>query len=231
LFVVPILVPAALGMANPRHVGVATAFAINFLAFLSPHQMMTYDPGPFFAGSASILVGILIAIGVFIVVLPANPWATVERISTAMREDLARLCLHERVPRRSAFESLVYDRINQLMPQLQQTGRKGDPILGGSIAAVTVGLEVLRLRQAQLNSAVPRETVESIGNFLRGLARELLFGRHGEPQTSTIAVAREYAASIAGRSDRPEMLQVAASLRIIAAAMQDYPDFFAKGHP
>ncbi|TKB16028.1 MAG: FUSC family protein [Mesorhizobium sp.] len=229
LFVVPILVPAALGMANPRHVGVATAFAINFLAFLSPHQLMTYDPGPFFAGSASILVGILIAIGVFIVVLPANPWVTVERISQAMREDLARLCLHERIPRRSAFESLAYDRINQLMPQLQRTGRKGDPILGGSIAAVTVGLEVLRLRGAQVNSAMPHETVESIANFLRGLARELLFRRHGEPQTSTVAVAKQYAAGIADRSDRPEMLQIAASLRIIAAAMEDYPDFFARG--
>ncbi|MBZ9659592.1 FUSC family protein [Mesorhizobium sp. ESP-6-4] len=229
LFVVPILVPAALGMANPRHVGVATAFAINFLAFLSPHQQMIYDPGPFFAGSASILVGILIAIGVFIVVLPADPWVTVERISQAMREDLARLCLHERIPRRSAFESLAYDRINQLMPQVQQTGRKGDPILGGSIAAVTVGLEVLRLRHAQLNSAVPHETVESIGNFLRALARELLFRQPGEPQTATIAAARQYAASIAQRSDRLEMLQIAASLRIIAAAMEDYPDFFAKG--
>ncbi|RWL97251.1 MAG: FUSC family protein [Mesorhizobium sp.] len=230
LFVVPILVPAALGMANPRHVGVATAFAINFLAFLSPHQQMTYDPGPFFAGSASILVGILIAIGVFILVLPADPWVTVERISQAMREDLARLCLHERIPRRSAFESLAYDRINQLMPQVQRTGRRGDPILGGSIAAVTVGLEVLRLRHAQLDSAVvPRETVESIGNFLRGLARELLFRRPGEPQTATIAVARQYAASIGERSDRLEMLRIAASLRIIAAAMEDYPDFFAKG--
>ncbi|CDX24572.1 Fusaric acid resistance protein conserved region [Mesorhizobium plurifarium] len=229
LFVVPILVPAALGMANPRHVGVATAFAINFLAFLSPHQQMIYDPGPFLAGSASILVGILIAIGVFIVVLPADPWVTVERISQAMREDLARLCLHERIPRRSAFESLAYDRINQLMPQVQRTGRKGDPMLGGSIAAVTVGLEVLRLRQAQLNSAIAHETVESIGNFLRGLARELLFRRPGEPQTATISVARQYAANIAERSNRLEMLQIAASLRIIAAAMEDYPDFFAKG--
>ncbi|WP_292015652.1 FUSC family protein, partial [Mesorhizobium sp.] len=228
LFVVPIMVPAALGMANPRHVGVATAFAINFLAFLSPHQQMVYDPGPFLAGSASILVGILIAIGVFIVVLPADPWVTVDRISQAMREDLARLCLHERIPRRSAFESLAYDRINQLMPQLQRTGRRGDPILGGSIAVVTVGLEVLRLRSAQLNSLVPRETMESVGNFLRGLARELLFRRPGEPQTATVAVARQYAASIAERSDRPEMLQIAASLRIIAAAMEDHPDFFMK---
>ena len=229
LLVVPILVPAALGMANPRHVGVATAFAINFLAFLSPHQQMVYDPGPFLAGSGSILVGILIAVGVFIIVLPANPWVTVERISQAMREDLARLCLHERIPRRSAFESLAYDRINQLMPQVQRMGRKGDPILGGSIAVVTVGLEVLRLRDAQLSSAVPHETVESIANFLRGLARELLFRKPGDPQTSTIAVARQYAASIAERSDQPEMLQIAASLRIIAAAMEDHPDFFVKG--
>ncbi|MBZ9918810.1 FUSC family protein [Mesorhizobium sp. BR1-1-12] len=228
LFVVPILVPAALAMANPRYVGVATAFAINFLAFLSPHQAMTYDPGPFFAGSASILVGILLAIGVFIIVLPADPWLAAHRIVRAMREDLARLCLHERVPRRSAFESLAYDRINQLMPLVQTSGRKGEAVLGGSVAAVTVGLEILRLRAAQQAHAVPAETTLSIANFLRGLARELLFRAPGDPQTATIAVARQYAAGIAQRNATGEMLQIAASLRIIAAAMEDFPDFFAK---
>lgn len=228
LFVVPILVPTALAMAKPRYVGVATAFAINFLAFLSPHQAMTYDPGPFFAGSASILVGILLAIGVFILVLPADPWLAANRIVRAMREDLARLCLHERVPRRSAFESLAYDRINQLMPLVQNAGRKGDAVLGGSVAAVTVGLEVLRLRDASQGHAIPSETALSIANFLRGLARELLFRAPGDPQTSTIAVARQYATNIAQRNGTGEMLQIAASLRIIAAAMEDFPDFFAK---
>ncbi|RWC49601.1 MAG: FUSC family protein [Mesorhizobium sp.] len=231
LFVVPILVPTALAMANPRYVGVATAFAINFLAFLSPHQAMTYDPGPFFAGSASILVGILLAIGVFIVVLPADPWLAANRIVRAMREDLARLCLHERVPRRSAFESLAYDRINQLMPLVQNAGRKGDAVLGGGVAAVTVGLEVLRLRDASQSHALPSETALSIANFLRGLARELLFRAPGDPQTSTVAVARQYAASIAQRNGTGELLQIAASLRIIAAAMEDFPDFFANNRP
>lgn len=228
VFVVPIMVPAALAMANPRYVGVATAFAINFLAFLSPHQAMTYDPWPFFAGSASILVGILLAIGVFLVVLPADPWLTIHRIVRAMREDLARLCLHERVPRRSAFESLAYDRVNQLMPLTPRAGKKGDAILDGSIAAVTVGLEILRLRSAQQNPSTPPETALSITNFLRGLARELLFRRPGEPQTATITVARQYAAGITERSDTAEMFQIAASLRIIAAAIEDFPDFFAK---
>ncbi|MER8705017.1 FUSC family protein [Mesorhizobium sp. M1088] len=228
VFVVPILMPAALGMANPRYVGVATAFAINFLAFLSPHQVMTYDPEPFLANSAAVLVGILLAIGVFAVVLPADPWVTVNRILQTMREDLARLCLHDRLPRRSAFESLAYDRINQLMPLLQNAGKKGDAVLGGGIAAVTVGLEILRLRNAQQSSAIPPETALSIANFLRGLARELLFRRPGEPQTATVAVARQYAAGIAERSEAAEMLQIAASLRIIAAAIEDFPDFFAK---
>ncbi|ADV13303.1 FUSC family protein [Mesorhizobium ciceri] len=228
LFVVPILVPTALAMANPRYVGVATAFAINFLAFLSPHQAMTYDPGPFFAGSASILVGILLAIGVFIVVLPADPWLAANRIVRAMREDLARLCLHERVPRRSAFESLAYDRINQLMPLVQNAGQKGDAVLGGGVAAVTVGLEVLRLRDASQSHAIPSETALSIANFLRGLARELLFRAPGDPQTSTVTVARQYSASIAQRNGTGELLQIAASLRIIAAAMEDFPDFFAR---
>ncbi|RVB21214.1 FUSC family protein, partial [Mesorhizobium sp. M7A.F.Ca.CA.001.07.2.1] len=212
LFVVPILVPTALAMANPRYVGVATAFAINFLAFLSPHQAMTYDPVPFFAGSASILVGILLAIGVFIVVLPADPWLAANRIVRAMREDLARLCLHERVPRRSAFESLAYDRINQLMPLVQNAGQKGDAVLGGGVAAVTVGLEVLRLRDASQSHAIPSETALSIANFLRGLARELLFRAPGDPQTSTVAVARQYAANIAERNGTGELLQIAASL-------------------
>ncbi|PTE11507.1 FUSC family protein [Mesorhizobium helmanticense] len=228
LFVVPILVPAALGMANPRHVGLATAFAINFLAFLSPHQAMIYDPVPFFAGSASILVGILLAIGVFIVVLPADPWVTVNRTLQAMRQDLARLCLHERVARREAFESLAYDRVNQLMPLLQSTGKKGDTVLGGSIVSVTVGIEILRLRNAQQSPAIPPDTALWITNFLRGLARELLFRKPGDPQTATIAVARQYAAGIAERSDAAEILQVAASLRIIAVAVEDFPDFFAK---
>ncbi|RUX96364.1 FUSC family protein [Mesorhizobium sp. M7D.F.Ca.US.004.01.2.1] len=228
LFVVPILVPTALGMANPRYVGVATAFAINFLAFLSPHQAMTYDPGPFFAGSASVLVGILLAIGVFILVLPADPWLAANRIVRAMREDLARLCLHERVPRRSAFESLAYDRINQLMPLVQNAGQKGDAVLGGGVAAVTVGLEVLRLRDASQGHAIPSETALSIANFLRGLARELLFRAPSDPQTSTVTVARQYAAGIAQRNGTGEMLQIAASLRIIAAAMEDFPDFFAR---
>lgn len=228
VFVVPILVPAALAMANPRMVGVATAFAINFLAFLSPHQVMTYNPAEFFGGSASILVGILLAIGVYLVVLPADPWATAGRIAQAMRQDLARLCLHDRIPRRSAFESLAYDRINQLMPLMRPLGRKGDAFLGGSIAAVTVGLEVLRLRNAQLMRTIPAETSQAITDFLKKLTRNLLSGSSHEKWAATIAEIRRDAAMAAEGHNGGDALKVAVSLRVIAAAVENYPEFFNK---
>ena len=228
VFVVPILVPAALAMANPRMVGVATAFAINFLAFLSPHPVMTYDPAEFFGGSASILVGILLAIGVYLVVLPADPRATAGRIAEAMRQDLARLCLHDRVPRRSAFESLAYDRINQLMPLMRPLGRRGEAFLGGSIAAVTVGLEILRLRNAQLMRTIPAETSQAITDFLKKLTRDLLGGSSHEKWAATIAGIRRDAAKAAEGHGGGDALKVAVSLRIIAAAVENYPEFFNK---
>ncbi|RUW43554.1 FUSC family protein, partial [Mesorhizobium sp. M8A.F.Ca.ET.021.01.1.1] len=81
---------------------------------------------------------------------------------------------------------------------------------------------------ASQDHAIPSETALSIANFLRGLARELLFRAPGDPQTATVAVARQYAAGIAQRNATGDMLQIAASLRIIAAAMEDFPDFFAR---
>ncbi|MBN9272498.1 MAG: FUSC family protein, partial [Mesorhizobium sp.] len=226
VFVVPVLVPAALAMANPRRVGIATAFAINFLAFLSPHQLMVYDPGPFLAGSLSILVGELLAIGVYLLVLPAQPWATVERLVESMREDLARLCLHERIPRRTAFESLAYDRINQLLPLAQRIGRKADALFGGSIASVAVGLETLRLRKVLAAGGLPLETSDPTREFLRILARDLLV-RPSISAADTVSKIRDEAAAIAGR-DGAENLQTAASLRIIAVAIEDYPGFFRR---
>ncbi|MGB3643305.1 MAG: FUSC family protein [Mesorhizobium sp.] len=226
VFVVPILVPAALAMANPRLVGVATAFAINFLAFLSPHQVMTYNPAEFFGSSASILVGILLAIGVYLVVLPADPWATANRIARAMRQDLARLCLHERIPRRSAFESLAYDRINQLMPLVRRLGRRGEAFLGGGIAAVTLGLEILRLRNLQRAPATPADVSQKITDFLAGLTRDLLGGHPAKSWAAAIAAIRHEAAALAAAGNNANALNVAVSLRIIAAAIENYPEFF-----
>jgi uncharacterized membrane protein YccC len=229
LFVVPVLIPGALAMANPTFTGTATAFAINFLAFLSPHQTMVYAPLHFLNQTASILVGILLSIGVFWSVLPARPRDSVLRIVATIKEDLVRLCLHERVPRRSAFESLAYDRINQLMPFAQRTGGRGEAMLAGSVAAVTVGLEILTLRDIQPRLA--EQDRPTVAEFLKRLASLILRSAGsglGSGSISTFAAkTRAKAEELGKRSDAdPSLLVVAASLRVIAAAVEDNPRFF-----
>ncbi len=226
LFVVPVLIPAALAMANPRRVGTATAFAINFLAFLSPHQAMVYAPVHFLNQTASILAGILLSIGVFATVLPARPRDSVRRIVDAIREDLVRLCLHERAPRRTAFETLAYDRINQLMPFAQRPGSGGDLMLSGSVAAVTVGLEILSLRDAK--QALPPADREWVDGFLKRLAALLLRAPGRQSTDVFIASTRDEAASLGDSADSDRLLPVAASLRVIAAAIEDNPAFFQR---
>jgi uncharacterized membrane protein YccC len=229
LFVIPVLIPGALAMANPSFTGTATAFAINFLAFLSRHQTMVYAPLHFLNQTASILVGILLSIGVFWSVLPARPRDSILRIVATSKEDLVRLCLHERVPRRPAFESLAYDRINQLMPFAQRSGGRGEAMLTGSVAAVTVGLEILALRNIQPRLAEPDRPV--IADFLKRLASLILrsagSGLGGGSISTFAAKTRAKAEELGKRSDAdPPLLAVAASLRVIAAAVEDNPRFF-----
>lgn len=229
LFVIPVLVVGALGMANRHLVGVATAFAINFLAFLNPHQTMVYAPQLFFNSTLSILVGILLAMGVFAVVLPARPHVFAARLVKALHEDLARLCLHERIPRRSAFESLTYDRINQLLPYVKRLGETGKALLGGSVAAVTVGLEILRLRKLRLGGRLAARDKAFVSAFLSRFAQEVLLPPAGrKSMQALIESTRQAAEEMADRRGDAETLQAAASLRVIAAALEAYPIFFGR---
>jgi uncharacterized membrane protein YccC len=225
LFVIPVLIPGALAMANPAFTGTATAFAINFLAFLSPHQTMVYAPFHFLNQTASILFGILLSIGVFWSVLPARPRDSVLRIVATIKEDLVRLCLHERVPRRSAFESLAYDRINQLMPFARRTGGRGEAMLTGSVAAATVGLEILALRNAL--PSLPAAVRHEISEFLKRLASLILRSSGGRSLHSFAEATRAEAQGLGATNDSSSaLLSAAGSMRVIAAAVEDNPRFF-----
>jgi uncharacterized membrane protein YccC len=228
IVVAPVLVVAALAMANPRWTGTATAFAVNYLVFLNPHEKMVYAPQAFLNGAASLLLGILLAMGVFAVVLPSRPREAVAQLAGAIREDLVRLCVHDRIPRRSAFESLAYDRINQLMPYNRGPGSRTEAILSGSISSVTVGLEILKLRRLISTAAVPDEAQHLLGRFLKRLARVLLKPVGEQPVVDFVRATREMAARIARGNDSAAVLDAAASLRVIAAAVEDHPAFFRR---
>ena len=221
------LLPCALMMANPRYASTATAFAINFLLFVNPREAMTASPWAFVNVAVAVLGGILLSVAVFALVLPPRPQRVVERVVDAFRADLTRLCLHERLPKASAFESLAYDRINQLMAPLERVGSKGQYVLDGSLAAVTMGLEILRLRRLVHRNALAPDHAGAVTAILGQLARLLMMrGPHAKPLHDLIASLRDLSSSSASDESAAVHLQAAASLRVIAAVLEDHPIFF-----
>jgi uncharacterized membrane protein YccC len=227
LLVALVLIPCALMMANPRFTSMATSFAINFLLFVNPHQPMVAQPWQFLNEAIAVLGGILLSVGVFAVVLPRRPESVVERVVEAFRADLTRLCLHERLPKPSAFESLAYDRINQLMAPLERVGAKGQYVLDGSLAAVTMGLEILRLRRFVHQGQLEAGHAAAVTAMLIGLAKLLAIrGPHAKILRDMIVALRSLAASSATDASPNVHLQAAASLRVIALTLEDHPLYF-----
>jgi uncharacterized membrane protein YccC len=224
IFIIPVLVPAAILMADPRHVGPATAFSINFIVFLKPHETMTFAPSAFLETSLSVLVGVLIGILVFIVVLPKRPQGTVNRMIGALRTDIVRLCLRDRVPNASAFNSLAYDRINQLMPILRTMRDAGETVLDDALSSVTLGAEIIRLRRLLLWGRLDQGVADRVSENLAQLARTISLQTQDPALIAEyVASARTVAADIAPVSGEALALQAAASLRLIAVMIEDHP--------
>ncbi|MBA8879414.1 FUSC family protein [Phyllobacterium myrsinacearum] len=224
IFIVPVLVPAAILMADPRYVGPATAFSINFIVFLKPHETMAFAPSIFIETSLSVLIGVLIGILVFIVVLPKRTQVTVNRMIGALRTDIVRLCLRDRVPNASAFNSLAYDRINQLMPILRTMRGAGETVLDDALSSVTLGAEIIRLRRLLLWGRLDHGIADHVSENLAQLARTIsLQTRDPGLIAEYVASARSVAAGIPPVSANALALQAAASLRLIAVMIEDHP--------
>lgn len=224
IFIIPVLVPAAILMADPRHVGPATAFSINFIVFLKPHEKMAFEPAIFMETSLSVLIGVLIGILVFIVVLPKRPLVTVNRMMNALRTDIIRLCLRDRVPNASAFNSLAYDRINQLMPILQTMRETGETLMDDALSSVTLGAEIIRLRRLLLWGRLEHGIADRVSENLTQLAKIISLQTQDPGLVAEyVTAARSLAADIPEGSDRPLVLQAAASLRLIAVMIEDHP--------
>ncbi len=228
----PILVVSGLGMAQPRHVGVATGFAVMFLAMLAPRPAMAPVPWLFLDAAGSVLVGTLLCAVVFLFVLPTSPWRATRHMLAAMRADLARLCTGATIPGRLAFESRMYDRINLLLPSLPTTQAAADTVLGASLGALTLGLEVLRLRHPAGAWSAPRRAL--LESLLRRLATALTTPPPPAELTDLVAAARDVAAALAspdaqaaGAQSRGHLPE-AAALRVIAATLADHPTIFAR---
>ncbi|MDR3535170.1 MAG: FUSC family protein [Acetobacteraceae bacterium] len=223
----PALLPAALGMAQPRISLASTAFAIFYVALIGPHASAPLMPLEFAGGAAAALLGQALSILVFRFVLPPSGRRSIRQLTRAMRDGVATLCTTSTPPARLVFESQAYDRVAQLLPHLPDTQLAAATTLRGSLALLRLGLEVLQLRDPRLLEGLPAATRRRVEGVLAGLA--ILLGRRddaGHPERLAEA-ARSTALAIAGTDASPTLIRAAASLRLIAAVLQDHRGFLS----
>jgi uncharacterized membrane protein YccC len=166
-------------------------------------------------------------------VLPPHPGQEIQQLIGAIRADLARLCIEQRRPAKLVFESRMYDRVNQLLPRLELVGPQAGEVLDGSLAALTLGLEIVRLRGRRHDRPLSSMAQGLLNDLLARLSKLL-----SEPGTDgavgeLAAAMRATAETLAGdRAVRPPLaaphpLAEAAALRLMAAALSDHAPFFA----
>lgn len=95
------------------------------------------------------------------------------------------------------------------------------------LAVARCGLEILRTLQR--GGRLSQADSGYISAFLRRFARDVLLPPTGKKSMTALAeTIRQNAADMAARRADTETLQAAASLRVIAAALDDYPAFFGR---
>jgi uncharacterized membrane protein YccC len=220
-----VLVPAALVMAQPRNSVAATAFSIFFVALIGPHASAPSMPIEFASGAAAALLGQALSVLVFRFVMPPNRRRNMQRLTRAMRDGVASLCSAASPPARLVFESQAYDRVNQLLPHLPDTQAVAAITLRGSLALMTLGLEVLRLREPRALRHLTTSARVRVDGVLAGLAA-LLWRRDGKGHPDWLAsAARSAATSLAGPDASPPTIRAAVSLLVIAAILEDHHGF------
>jgi uncharacterized membrane protein YccC len=233
LVVTPVLIIAGLAMARTSLVAVATGFAVMYLALLNPRATMVYDPAGFAILSGAVLAGLVICVAVLRLVLPPHPGQEIRQLIGAIRADLAQLCIEQRRPAKLVFESRMYDRVNQLLPRLELVGPQADEVLDGSLAALTLGLEVVRLRGRRQDRPLMPAAQALLDDLLARLSKLLSEPGVDAAAVDLAAAMRGTAEALAGTSATrpplaaPHLLPEAAALRLMAAALSDHAAFFA----
>jgi uncharacterized membrane protein YccC len=168
-----LLVPLGLIMANPKTNAAAVAFSLVFLNIMAPTNPMTYDLADSINGALAIEVGILFGTLAFAIIFPPDPRAARRYVTYRIRRGLELMAKLDPIPAFSDWETRMYDRVSRLNDPQNLSGTPGDEWLDAGLHALTLGNELLRLRQGLERGDLPappaaavRGTVAAFGHFV-----------------------------------------------------------------
>ena len=209
------LVPVGALMAQPWQAAMFAPMVGNFVPLLAPANEMSYNTLQFYNSALAIVVGCGVAALSFRLLPPLSPALRTRRLLALSLGDLRRVATGSvpRIP--EVWESRMYGRLSALPDEAQPLQR------GQLIAALSVGAEIIQLRQSVPRLGLSAELDDALEAFAQG--------------NSAIAIARlsQLDRRLASRPEaRPETtiaLRARGHILAISNALAEHAPYFDAG--
>src|SRR5215469_8415628 len=186
-----ILVPVGFATVRSRQPAVLALLAFNFVALLAPTNLMSYDTAQFYNTALGILAGAATAALGFRLLPQLSPALRARRLLALTLRDLRRLASATLPPRSEDWDGRMIGRLAAVPDQAEPLQR------GRLLAALSVGNEIIHLRQMAPRLGAAEEFAAALAAFVQGKSATAIAWLHqldnrlaSGPQAAAILRAR-----------------------------------------
>ncbi len=208
------LVPAGALSTLPLKPPVFGAMATLFVPLLNPENQMSYDTLQFYNASMAVVVGCCIGAMSYLILPPVSPATRTRRLLRLTLRDFRALCRPDADASRDDWETLMYGRLAAI-PDSATPPQRSE-----ILAALSLGLTLIRLRRALHSCALSSELSAALASLAHGdvaVARDDL-------QRVDMALARRASALGRATADRTRGL-----LKVMDDGLAQQAAYFSGG--
>jgi uncharacterized membrane protein YccC len=218
-----IFLPLGIVMANPATNIPALPFVFTFINLAGFANPMIFDLSDSLNSAIAVEVGVLAGVAAYRLIFPPDPHGARKYVTYRIRRELGMLAGNNPVPSFSDWETRMYDRVNRLHDPKNPSGTHTDEWFESGLGALTLGNEILRLRDWVAADPMPPQVKSTAESVVAGLAKIL---RQPEPAFAALQEGRDRTASMDPGQGHPQRIawaRVRGALEEMVVYLSEHP--------
>lgn len=211
-------VAGGLAARNPATALHSAAYTLLLPNFVHTWNQGRWDEVSWFNSTGAVLLAVAFAVTIFRLVIPFNPGEERWRMRRAMLQDLRVLSLSKPIPRPEDWTGRNIDRFARV---IRHAGPTPSPTiegyLQGTLAAMTIGLNIIRLRNVLARNQIPPQARQAIQATMNRMSQ--FTGKYNQTSTTArraTAILRQIEAREENISARIELTRSIAYLIVVS---------------
>jgi uncharacterized membrane protein YccC len=216
--VLPFLVVGVVLQASQRWSGLGLGWVLGMIYILAFKNLQPYDPAHFINDAVAQIIGLMAAVGSFVVIPTAVGSAWQRRRQLASLRGQVALAAEAPLPGlRHRFESVNHDLVSQVVAQTEPGSADSRALIAWALAVHETGRALIELRHDMARGELPPTLRPYLGSALSMLARF-----YEKPDPASYLLARDaVATAIAGVCEHAGHQHLLEHLRLVRLALLD----------